>query len=85
MMITVGAATFVRKFGQYQSIALREPVSITSSGHERLVMLSANEYKRLKRRDRQVLAREDFAPDLVAAIAKSEAPAEAAKFDLEVK
>ena len=84
-MVTVDAAIFVRKFGQYQSIALREPIAITRDGRERLVMLSANEYKRLKRRDRQVLGREDFTPDLVAAIAKSEAPIEAARFDHEVK
>ena len=84
-MVTVGATTLVRKFGEYQDLALKEPVAITSNGRERLVMLSADEYKRLKRRDRQVLGREDFTPELLAAISRSEAPAEAAQFDHEVK
>jgi len=84
-MVTVGATTLVRKFGEYQDLALREPVAITSNGRERLVMLSADEYKRLKRRDRQVLGRDDFTPELLAAIARSEAPAEAVQFDHEVK
>jgi len=64
---------------------LREPVAITSNGRERLVMISADEYHRLKRQDRSVLGLEDFSPEEIAAIARSEAPAETAQFDHEVK
>lgn len=84
-MVSVPATTLVRKFGEYQDVALREPVSITSNGRERLVLLSADEYKRLKRRDRRVLTRADFTEDELAAIAASDAPAESAQFDHEVK
>jgi prevent-host-death family protein len=84
-MVSVPATTLVRKFGEYQDVALREPVSITSNGRERLVLLSADEYKRLKRRDRRVLARDDFTEDELAAIAASDAPTETAQFNHEVK
>jgi len=84
-MISVGATTLVRKFGHYQDIALREPVGITSNGRERVVLISAEEYRRLKRRDRRVLGLEDFSADEIAAIARSEAPAETARFDHEAK
>jgi prevent-host-death family protein len=84
-MVSVPATTLVRKFGEYQDVALREPVSITSNGRERLVLLSADEYRRLKRRDRQVLSRADFTEEDLAAIAASDAPAETAQFNHEVK
>ncbi len=44
---------FKQPFGQYQDEALTQPVAITRNGRERLVMLSADEYRRLKRRDRE--------------------------------
>lgn len=84
-MVTVEAATLVRNFGEYQDVAMCEPVGITSNGRERLVLLSADEYKRLKRRDRRVLARADFTADELAAIAASQAPVEAAQFNHEMK
>ena len=54
-MITVTAAEFQRHFGRYQDEALTQPVAITRNGRERLVMLSADEYRRLKRRGREML------------------------------
>ncbi|HXC54864.1 MAG TPA: type II toxin-antitoxin system Phd/YefM family antitoxin [Rhizomicrobium sp.] len=84
-MVSVGATTLVRKFGHYQDVALREPVAITSNGRERVVLISADEYHRLKRRDRRVLGLDDFSADDIAAIGRSEAPAETAQFDHEVK
>lgn len=55
-MITVSSAEFQRNFGRYQDKALTEPVAITRNGRERVVMVSAEEYRRLKRRAREVLA-----------------------------
>jgi prevent-host-death family protein len=55
-MIKVSAAEFQRNIGRYQDIALLQPVAITRNGRERTVMISVEEYLRLKRRDRQVLA-----------------------------
>jgi prevent-host-death family protein len=54
-MITVSSAEFQRNFGVYQDKALTEPVAITRNGRERIVMVSADEYRRLKRRAREVL------------------------------
>lgn len=84
-MVTVGATALQRNFAQYQDVALKEPVVITSNGRERLVLLSAEEYRRLRRRDRRVLGLEDFSVEEILAIARSEAPAETAQFDHEAK
>jgi len=83
-MCIVSAGDFQRNIGHYQDRALVEPVTITRNGRERLVLLSAEEFKRLKRRDREVLRVEDFTEADLAAIRKVEPPAEAAAFDHEV-
>jgi prevent-host-death family protein len=82
-MITITSAEFQRNFGLYQDTALKEPVTITRNGRERVVVLSADEYHRLKRRDRQVMALDDFTEADLQAIRKSEPPLEAAAFDHE--
>ena len=65
--------------------ALTEPVTITKNGRDRLVMLSADEYERLKRRDRRVVPLEDFTEEEMALIARAEVPAEYAHLDSELK
>ncbi len=50
-MVTVTAAELQKQFGRYRETAIKEPVSITHHGRESLVMLSAEEYKRLKALD----------------------------------
>jgi prevent-host-death family protein len=47
-MVTITAAELQKQFGRYREAAIREPVSVTHHGRESLVMLSADEYKRLK-------------------------------------
>lgn len=54
-MITTTSRDFQRHFGHYQDEALKQPVCITKNGREKLVILSADEYKQLKRRARTVL------------------------------
>ena len=83
-MEIVPSAHFQRKIGHYQDRALVEPVMVTSNGRERVVLISADEFKRLKRRDRVVLRAEDFTEADLDAIRKAEPPAEAAAFDHEV-
>ena len=80
-MRTVPAADFQRHFGRYQDEALKEPLAITRNGRERLVVLSADEYHRLKRRDREVLGLDDFTAADLGAIRQAEPPPEAAAFD----
>jgi len=71
-MITVTSAEFQRNFGVYQDKALTEPVAITRNGRERIVIVSAEEYRRLKRRAREVLAVGDLSDADLAAIAAAE-------------
>jgi PHD/YefM family antitoxin component YafN of YafNO toxin-antitoxin module len=60
-------------------------VAVTRNGRERTVMISTEEYQRLKRRDREVLGLEDFTDADLAAIAEAEAPPEAAAFNHELE
>lgn len=84
-MVTITSAEFQRHFGRYQDAALTEPVSVTRNGRERIVVLSADEYHRLKKRDRRVMSIEDFTEDDLTAIRNAEPPPEAAAFDHEVE
>lgn len=77
------AAEVGKNFGLFADKALAEPVSITKYGREHLVLLSADEYARLKRRERAVYRVGDMPTDLVDAIAKAEPPDEATGFDHE--
>jgi prevent-host-death family protein len=73
-MIRVSAAEFQRNIGRYQDLVLTQPVAVTRNGRERTVMISVEEYHRLKRRDRQVLGLDDFTNADIAALEQSRAP-----------
>lgn len=75
MTATVSATRFRREFGTWQRLVLREPIEVLN--HERVTgyYVSAEEYARLKRRDRRVLATEDLRAWLVELIAAGEAGA----------
>lgn len=55
-MIRVSSTEFGKEVGRYQDMALSQPVVVTRNGRDRTVMISAVEYARLKRRDRQVFS-----------------------------
>jgi prevent-host-death family protein len=84
-MITVSAAEFQRYFGRYQDEALTQPVVITRNGRERLVMISVDEYRRLRRSDRQVLRAGELSDADLAALEETRAPESSRAFDDEVK
>jgi prevent-host-death family protein len=84
-MITVSSAEFQRNFGTYQDRALTEPVAITRNGRERLVVVSAEEYRRLKRRAREVLPVEALSDAELEAIARSEMAPRHRHLDPELK
>jgi prevent-host-death family protein len=84
-MLKVGAAEAQRNFGLYQDKALIQPVAITRNGRPRTVMISIEEYERLKRRDRQVFRTEEAPQDIVDAILNAEIPEDAKQFDHEVR
>ncbi len=84
-MLTVSAAEFQRNFGRYQDEALKQPLSITRNGRDRLVVLAVEEYQRLKRRDRVVRLTEDLSEAEIEAIAKTEMDPRHNHLDAELK
>lgn len=83
-MRQVTSREFQRNFGRFQDEALLTPLSITRNGRERLVILSAEEYARLKRRDQRAIAVENLSDAEIEAILRAEPPAEAARYDHEL-
>jgi PHD/YefM family antitoxin component YafN of YafNO toxin-antitoxin module len=81
----VTMAGFIKNYGTLADKALAEPVTITKNGRGRLVVLSADEYERLKRRDRRVVRLEDFSEEEMALIASAEVPAGQRHLDAELK
>ena len=71
-MVRVTSTEFSKEVGRYQDLALTQPVIVTRNGRDRTVMISADEYQRLKRRDRFVFASGELPPDLVHAIEQAE-------------
>lgn len=84
-MISVTSAEFQKGFGRYREVAQREPVAITSYGRESVVLLSAEEYRRLKQQDRRALHPWELSEEALAALEQAEPPPEAAAFDHEVE
>ena len=83
-MITISSAEFQRNFGLYQDKALMEPVAITRNGRERVVVVSAEEYRRLKHRAREVLQVGALNDADLEAIAKTEMAPKHQHLDLEL-
>lgn len=51
MTTTVTSTEFQRNVGTYTDTAMREPVIITSHKREKLVLISAEDYRRLRKLD----------------------------------
>ena len=72
---------FQRNVGQVEQAALREPVAISHHGHDRLVVMAADEYERLKRRDKLVIAVQEMPEEFIAALRQPIADPELATLD----
>lgn len=83
--VRVPASEFQKNVGRYSDVALTQPVTVTRNGRDRTVLISADEYHRLKRRDRQVMGLEDFDETDLQAIRAAEAAPGSARFDSEVE
>lgn len=83
-MVRISAGELQRQWGRIQDIALAEPVTVTCNGRDRMVLLSSDEYQRLKRRDRRVMTLDDFTDADLQALLTAEPPPESAQFDNEV-
>ena len=85
-MVTITSADLQKQFGRCRELALREPVSITHHGRDSLVVMSADEFKRLKALDtRQAFYPWELPDDLKQAMEISEPPEFTAQFDDELK
>ena len=51
--VTTTAGELVRGFSHYSDVALAKPVIVTKNGRPRNVLISVEEYERLKQRDQQ--------------------------------
>jgi prevent-host-death family protein len=81
----ISLVDLLKHFRSVADRALTEPVTITRNGRDRLVLMSIEEYDRLKRRDRRVVRLEDFTDEEMALIAQAEVPTEYAYLDGELK
>ena len=83
--VIVTSAEFHRNIGTYQDLALTKTVAITKNGRERTVLISAEEYARLKRRDRRVVLTGELSEEQIEAIRKAKVPDEFDHLDQELK
>lgn len=76
-MVEVSSAEVQRNFGAYREVAegtraAPEPVTVLHYNKPSVVIVSATEYARLKRRDKQVVLAEDLPEWLAQQVAESE-------------
>ncbi len=83
-MIRVSSTEFGKEVGRYQDAALSQPVIVTRNGRDRTVTISIEEYRRLKRRDREVLSIDDFTDADIEAVRRAEPSKEAEAFNHEL-
>ena len=65
-------------------MALTKAVTITKNGRERTVLISAEEYERLKRRDRRAIAAGELTDRQIAALREAKVPEQHADLDREL-
>lgn len=82
--LRVPASEFQKNVGRYSDLALTQAVTVTRNGRDRNVLISAAEYHRLKRRDRDVLGLDDFTESDLELIRAAEPAAGSDRFDSEV-
>jgi prevent-host-death family protein len=82
---TASAAEVARNFGRFKELAQRGAVAVTSHGRESVVLVSADEYARLKALDDRVaLFAHELPADLVEALETAVAPESGKVFDHEL-
>jgi hypothetical protein len=85
-MIRMTETEVQKGFRSLADRARREPVAMTTTdGREEFVVLSVEEYARLKRRDRRVGLTEDLPEEWIEAAGNAKVPDEFAALDAEPK
>lgn len=81
----VTASEFQQAFGSLSDKARREPVVITKHGRDSLVVMSAEEWERLKSRDRKVYMTTELPDEWIEAVRNAKVPDEFAYLDAELE
>jgi len=76
---------FRQAFGSLTEQALHEPVTITKDGRDHVVVVSAEEYARLKRRDRQTGLAADLPEEWIDAVRQAKVPDQFAHLNSELE
>ena len=81
----VSSSEFLKSYGQLSRRAQREPVTITNHGQDSLVLLSAEEFRRLKALDtRRAYHPLELPEEWRKSLEDAEAPAWTAQYDHEL-
>jgi len=83
-MARVPASEFQREFGRFRGVAHREAVIVTTHGRDDVVLLSAEEYRRLRSLDRRAIHVSELTDEELAALDAVEIPAEAVRYNHEM-
>jgi prevent-host-death family protein len=81
----VTASEFQQAFGALSDKARHDPVVITKHGRDSLVVMAAEEWERLRRRDRRVGLTTELSEEWADAIRQAKVPDEFAHLDAELK
>lgn len=81
----VSSAEFIKNYGTLADKALLEPVTITRNGRDRLVLISSEEYERLRTTDRRAIKIEDLSDEEMEEIYQSKMSEEYNYLDEELK
>lgn len=84
-MTRVTSSEFEADFALFSAKARHEPVVITTHGRDSLVVISADEWERLRQRDRRVGLASELGDEWVEAVKTAVVPAEFAYLDEESK
>jgi prevent-host-death family protein len=80
----VTSSEFQNAFGALSDKARHEPVVITKHGRDSLVVMSAEEWMRLRRRDRKVGLTIDLSDEWIDAVREARVPAEFGHLDADL-
>jgi PHD/YefM family antitoxin component YafN of YafNO toxin-antitoxin module len=72
--VTTSAADLVRQFAHYSDVALSRPVVVTWGGKRRNVLISIDEYERLRQRDQQAFFAADTPEEFLTDLARLAEP-----------
>ena len=84
MVQSATAGEVSKAFGRFSRRALVEPLTIPNRGDEALVLMSMQEYTRLKSRDRVAMSLDEVTQEMRDAVAGSKAPEESKAFNHEL-